>query len=276
MREIAACARLELGDVIRSRWLVATAVVYALLAASFVLVGLGESRVLGFTGMGRVLLSICHVLLLLLPLLALSTTAEVVNRARDDGTLELLFSQPLSRGGYFVAVSLTRYLVLVVPLWLLMAALALVGYGVFREAIAWRVVARSLVVSTALIWTFVGAGLAISTLARNQTRAMVYALVLWALSVSLIDFALIGLLLRWQLNPRAVFLLAALNPVEVARLALLSGIEPDLGSFGPVGFYLATRLGSGALLGLGLAWPVLAGSACWSVAFSSFRRGDLV
>ena len=81
---------------------------YGLVAAVFVLVGMRESSVLGFTGMGRVLLSFCHALVLLLPLLALSATGQTVNRSRDDGTLELLFSHPLSRTGYFTAVTITR------------------------------------------------------------------------------------------------------------------------------------------------------------------------
>jgi ABC-type transport system involved in multi-copper enzyme maturation permease subunit len=275
-REIAACARLDFGEVLRSRWLVSAAVVYGALAAVFVLVGLRESAVLGFTGMGRVLLSFCHALLLLLPLLALTATAQVINRARDDGTLELLFSHPLSRGGYFIAVSLTRYLVLVLPLLVLFVVMAIGATLAFGAEIPWRLVGRSLAVSASLLWAFVGAGLAVSTVVRNQTKAIVYALILWALAVVLLDFALIGLLLRWRLDPRAVFVLAALNPVQAARVALLSSIEPELGAFGPVGFYLATRVGSSALLALGLTWPMLAGVACWSLAFVSFRRGDLV
>ena len=72
LREITAVARLDLAEVLRSRWLVFCAVVYALLAGGFVLVGMNESTLMGFTGMGRVLLSFSHALLLLLPLLALT------------------------------------------------------------------------------------------------------------------------------------------------------------------------------------------------------------
>ena len=52
-REIAVVARLDLAEVLRSRWLVFCLVVHTLLAAVFVLVGLRESGVIGFTGMGR-------------------------------------------------------------------------------------------------------------------------------------------------------------------------------------------------------------------------------
>ena len=74
LAELAAVARLDLGEVLRSRWLVLCLLLYALLGGVFVLVGLRESSVLGFTGVGRVLFSLCHALVLFLPLLALLAT----------------------------------------------------------------------------------------------------------------------------------------------------------------------------------------------------------
>lgn len=44
----------------------------------------------------------------------------------------------------------------------------------------------------------------------------------------MLDAGLIGVLLRWRLDPHVVFALAAIHPVEDARLALLSGIDRDL------------------------------------------------
>jgi ribosomal protein S12 methylthiotransferase len=83
-------------------------------------------------------------------------------------------------------------------------------------------------VTAALIWAFTGLGLAVSVFTRNVARAMVHGLILWALGVALVDFALVGAMLQWSLNPRVVFLLAALNPVQAARLALLAGLATDL------------------------------------------------
>jgi hypothetical protein len=98
----------------------------------------------------------------------------------------------------------------------------------------------------------------------------------WAAGVFLLDFAGIALLLRWQLSPRAVFLLAAANPVQAARLALLAAAEPELATLGPVGLWLATRVGPGALFGMGIVWPLALGFAAWCAALLAFRRGDAV
>ena len=274
--ELWAVARLDLADVRRSRWRVLCVLIYALLGVGFVLVGMRESSVLGFSGMGRVLLSMIHALLLLLPLLALTATGQVINRARDDGTLELVFSHPVRRAVYFSAVTLTRYVVLVVPLVVVMLVMALIGRVAFGEIILWRFLFQSLAICAALVAAFVGLGILVSTFVRSQARAVIWLLVLWALGVALVDFGLIGLMLQWRLNAQTVFLLAALNPVQAARMALLSGASAELSALGPVGFYLANKVGAGALLALGLVWPALVGVSSWLLALRSFRRADIV
>ncbi len=275
-RELRAAAKLDLAEVKRSRWLLSASLVYGALAGIFVLVGLRESSLLGFTGMGRVLLSLCHALLLLLPLLALTATGQVVNRARDDGSLELLFSLPLRRGAWFAAVSAVRYASLLVPLVVLMAAMAVLGRVAFGEAVPWGFLARALATSAALLLAFTGLGLLVSTRVRNPARATVTLLLLWAAGVALLDFGLVGLMLRFRLQPELVFALASVNPVQAARLALLSGVEPELSTLGPVGFWLANRLGPDLLLALGLAWPATVGLSSWTFALRSFTRGDVV
>lgn len=275
-RELWAVARLDLADVRRSRWLVLCVFVYALLGVGFVLIGMRESSVLGFSGMGRTLMSMIHALLLLLPLLALTATGQVINRARDDGTLELVFSHPVRRGVYFTAVTLTRYMVLVVPLVVVMVAMAVAGQLAFGEAIQWAFLFQSLAICAALLAAFVGLGLMVSTFVRSQARAIIWLLVIWAAGVALLDFGLIGMMLQWRMNAATVFLIAALNPVQAARMALLSGASSELSALGPVGFYLSNKVGAGALLALGLVWPTVVGALAWLVALRSFRRADIV
>lgn len=276
LREVGAVARLDYAEVRRSRWLWFAVAVYGLLAGIFILVGLRESSLMGFTGMGRVLLSVTHALLLVLPLLALTATGQLVNRAREDGTLELLFSHPVRRSAYFAGITVVRYAVLVVPLVGLMIAAGVVGALGFGQEVPWAFLARSLAVCAALLLAFVGLGMAVTTLVRSQARATIWILLLWAAGVAIVDFALIGLMLQWQLNPQGVFLLAALNPVQSARMALLSSVSTELSALGPVGFFLANRVGAGALLALGIVWPAVLGLTTWLLAARSFRRSDLV
>ncbi|HKI95909.1 MAG TPA: ABC transporter permease subunit [Gemmatimonadales bacterium] len=273
---VAALARLELGDVLRSRWLIFCGALYAALAALFIGIGLHESAVMGFTGMARVLLSLTHALVVLLPLLALTGTGLVVARARGDGTLELLFSQPITRDEYFSAVTLVRFGALFAPLLVLMPGLAVFGALAFHQAVPWGFLARAIVVSAALLWSFTGLGLAVSVRVRELDRVMMYLLVIWVLSVALLDLGLVGLMLQWQLPAPVVFTLAGLNPVETARLALLSGAEPSLGTLGPVGFFLHRTLGATWLFVAGVTWPLAVGTFGWLAARRRLRAGDLI
>ena len=269
-------ARLDLAEVVRSRWWLICLGLYGVLAAGFVLVGLRESIVIGFTGMGRALFSLCHALVLLLPLTALVVTGQVVNGARHDGALELFLSHPVRRVAYLAAVGGVRYLALTAPLVTLLLALGALGKLTWGQPIPWGFVARAAGVSAALLWAFVGLGLATSVQVRNPARAMTYVLIFWVTAAVLVDFGLIGVLLTWQVEPQAVFALAGLNPVQCARLALLSAAEPELATLGPVGFYLAQRVGADALLALGVVWPLAFGCGTWSFAAYRFRRGDVV
>jgi ABC-type transport system involved in multi-copper enzyme maturation permease subunit len=274
--ELAAVVRLDLGEVLRSRWLVLCLVFYTILGGVFVLVGLRESSVIGFTGVGRVLFSLCHALVLVLPLLALLATVQAVNRARDDGSLELFLSHPIGRGAYLAGVTVVRLAALAIPLVVVMLGLAAEASLVQRQPIPWSFFARALAVSVALLVAYVGLGLATSVLVRNPARAMTLVFGIWAASAALLDFGGIALLLQWHVPPRLVFVLAAANPVEAARLALLSAGDPTLATLGPVGFYLANQLGMQALFALGVVWPALVGAGGWLCALRAFRRGDAV
>jgi ABC-type transport system involved in multi-copper enzyme maturation permease subunit len=250
--------------------------VYGALGGVFVLVGLRESSVYGFTGVGRVLFSLCHALVLVLPLLALLATVQAVNRARDDGSLELFLSHPIGRSAFLLGVTLVRLAVLALPLAAVVLALA-AGAGWWRgDPVPWAFLARSLAVCVALLAAYVGIGLATSVRVRHAARATSIVFAIWAASVALLDFAAIGLLLQWRLPPQAVFALAATNPVQAARMAILSSAEPTLATLGPVGFYLANRVGGDALFALGAVWPALLGGLAWLSAWWSFRRGDAI
>ena len=152
-----------------------------------------------------------------------------------------------------------------------------------RVSAAWSAVvslgaapSRTLSVCVALLAGYVGLGLATSVLVRHPARAMTLVFGLWLASAALLDFAGIALLLQWRVPAPFVFVLAAANPVQAARMALLSSAEPTLATLGPVGFYLANRVGSEALFALGIAWPSAVALGGWLVAWLAFRRGDAV
>jgi ABC-2 type transport system permease protein len=267
--------RLELAHALRSRWVLFTGLVYVLVFGAFVWLGLRESAVLGFTGLSRVVLNVSNAVVIVLPLVALVATAQSVVGSRSSGFFELFLSQPCRRSDWFVAVLASRVLVIVGPLLVLLSG-ALVAGAFLDEPALLPLVTRSLLVTIALTWAFVGLGLWLSSVARTAERATVYVLLAWLVATALHDFGLIALLLRFKLLPAVVFGLAASNPAEAARLAILTGIDPELSVLGPVGFWLATTLGPRLTLLVGLGWPLLLGLLAAFASVRRLNRADLV
>lgn len=267
--------RLEMADALRSRWVSFTALVYLATFGAFVWLGLRESTVLGFTGMSRVVLNLSNALVLTLPLVALVATNQSVVRARSNGFFELMLAQPCTRDDWLRAAVLARLAVLLGPIALALAVAFGVGLG-DGDPLLPAMVVRSLAVSAALSWAFVGLGFLISAAARTPERATVLALLVWLMGSMLHDFAVIGALLEWKLPPGLVFGLAASNPVQAARIGILSAIDPELSVLGPVGFWIANRLGPGLSFALGVAWPLALGGLGFLLARSLLTRTDLL
>lgn len=267
--------RLELADALRSRWLTFVVCAYALVFGAFIWLGLRESSVLGFTGLTRVVLNVSNAVVVVLPLVALVATTQAIVSSRSSGYFELFLSAPCRRSDWFTAVVASRLLVVVGPLVALMLGTLVVGQ-VLGEAGLAALIFNSLLVTLALVSAFVGLGLLLSSLARTPERATVYALVTWLVTTALHDFGLIAVLLRARLTPGVVFSLAALNPTEAGRLAMLSGIDPELSVLGPVGFWIANTLGPRMTLAIGVGWPLTLGAVTALLALRRLERADLV
>jgi len=268
--------KLEMADALRSRWLVFTTAAYALVFGAFIWFGLRESSVLGFTGLSRVVLNVGHAIVVVVPLVALIGTSQAIVRARQTGLFELLLVQPCRRGDWFAALVLSRLAVLAGPLVFGLAVTGIVALVFGEEPGILGMVARSLSVSLGLLWCFVGIGLWISAIARTPERATVLSLGAWLVAAALHDFALIGVLLRAQVPTSVVFALAASNPVQAARVALLTGVDPELSVLGPVGFWIANSLGQVGAIAVGVGWPLALGCIALLAARWSLKRADLV
>lgn len=270
-------ARLEWVDALRSRWLQFVAVVYALVFGGFVVLGLRESSVLGFTGLSRVVLNMANATVVAVPLVALVATCQAIARTRRSGHLEFVFTQPARRSDWFLGLVASRATVLLGPLLALLAGTAVAGRVAAPEDVTLLpIVFHAALVSSSLVLAYLGLGLLVSALANTMERAVVLALLVWLASVALHDFALIGLLLQWRMPAPLVFALAAVNPVEAARLAVLSSVDPELAVLGPVGFWIANTLGPRLAYSFGLAWPAAVGLISLWGAFRLLRARDAI
>lgn len=276
MSPFLAFLRLELAEARRSRWMLFATIVYAGLAIAFVWLGLRESTVLGFTGLSRVLLNLANAVLIIFPLLVLIATHGAIVRARSSGFCELLLTQPVKRSSWFGALLVSRLVILVGPLVALLLA-CVIGAAFLEPEPGLAITAfKSLAICASLVFSFVGVGLLVSSLAKNTERALVWAMVIFVVTAALHDVLLISVLLRTSVPPQLVFVLSALNPGEAARIGLLTSVDPELSVLGPVGFWLANALGPSVALAVAIGWPAALGFITSALALRRTRTMDLI
>jgi Cu-processing system permease protein len=260
-RIITTLLRKEISDSLNNRWFVLYGAAFTGLALllSWLSLSGGGTGYSGFAGFGRTAASLINLVLLIVPLMALTVGASSMAGEQERGTLSFLLAQPVNRA----EVLLGKYLGLAAAL---LGALTL-GFGLSAIIIAGRGAqtdagAFSLLVGFAFILALgmLSLGFLISVLTRKAAVASGVALVLWLIFVFGGDLGLMGTTLAFKLPIDTLFNLALINPLQVFKMSALIGINATLDVLGPAGTYaMQTYRDSLTWLFLGsmLAWVVL-------------------
>lgn len=275
MNPLLLCARHELLLAVRSRWLQIFAGVFAGLSLAVASAGYVLSGGYGLQDFGRTAASLIQVVLLLVPLTALTFGALALTPER--GAAELLFAQPVSRWRILAG----RYLGLLVSL----AAAQAIGFGLaglvlYQDGGALGLSGFLAVVGVSLTLTMVflsiAAMLAQSGVGR-RARVLALALIVWFVAVVLYDVAVLGVasLLHSAGASRLLMTAALANPVDAARTVAFTAVE-GTAAFGAAslallrftGSLVATLLLAGASLAAWTALPLI-------VAARRLGRADL-
>lgn len=235
-RNIRTVARRELREAIRSRWFTLYTVAFAVLglAVSFVsAAGTGGS---GLSGFGRTTAGLINLVLLVVPLMALTSGAASIASDRERGMLSYLFAQPVSR----YEVLLGKYLGLSGAL---LACLTL-GLGACALILAWKGLRTD---PASIIWLsglafllalgMLSLGMLISVLARKAAVAVGTAIFVWLSLVFVTDLALMAGTLALRLRIEDLFLISLANPLQVFKMWSLHAVDASLDVLGPAGLY---------------------------------------
>jgi Cu-processing system permease protein len=225
MTAVLVCARQELLIATRSRWLQIFVAVFAGLTLLMAGSGYILSGGYGVQDFARTAESLLQLVLLLVPLTAL--TFGALTLTQDRGAAELLYSQPVGRAQILCG----RVLGLLIAL----AAAQSVGFGlaglvVQRTAggVGLDAFAIVVVASLALTAVFVSLAALISQAQPGRrARVLAVALTVWFVAVVLYDAAVLAVasLLRSGTASRLLMTAVLANPVDAARTAALIGIE---------------------------------------------------
>ena len=115
-------AQKELTRCLRNRWFLLYTLAFIALSLAFSYLALAGAGMVGFAGFGRTAASLINLVLLIVPLMALTIGAQSLAGEQEKSTLAYLLAQPINR----VEVFLGKYLGLALSL---LASLTL-GFGI--------------------------------------------------------------------------------------------------------------------------------------------------
>jgi ABC-2 type transport system permease protein len=264
----------DVVESLRARWFMVYTAVFGGLVVLLFAYGLAESRIMGFTGLSRLMLTYIQLSMAILPVFVLITTVRSVAGDREAGVFEYLLSLPVSLGAWYWGKLLGRFLMVFLPVFL--ALLGAVTWGVMKGAgLPWDLLIYYTALLMALAWCFLGIGMLISTVARSSDVAQGAAFVIWLALLLFLDLILLGVMIQEQLPSETAVAIALANPMQVFRTASMMLFDPQLVLLGPSAYVILDTFGQAGYIAYALAYPVILGSACAGLGFFLFRRSDL-
>lgn len=265
LRQIRVLAGKEMRDALRNRWFILYAALFAVLTSALAFISIAGAGVGGVAGFGRTAAGLVNVILLIVPLMALTVGAGLIAGERDRGTLEYLLAQPISRGELLAG----KYLGAAAAL---LAALTF-GFGVSLLVVASRSSARQLggfltlvLCTDVLALAMLSVGLLISAVCKRTSVAVGAALIAWFALVFLTDLGLMGSAMVFRMQIQQLFWVSLLNPMQVFKMSVLGSIHASLDVLGPAGTYATRTCGSALSLifaAAGAAWVLAPAAAAW-------------
>jgi ABC-2 type transport system permease protein len=275
MDNLLLAARLDVTESFRARWFLLYSAVFGGIVALLMIFGLTESRVMGFTGLSRLLVTYIQLSMAILPIFILISTVRSVASDREAGVFEYMLSLPVSLGAWYWGRFIGRFFAVFTPVFIAMA-LATAWGAASGLPIPWRhfFIYSALLLSLSVC--FLGLGFLISTLARSSDVAQSAAFMLWLTLLLFLDLILLGVMLQERVSPELVIGISLVNPLQVFRTAAMALFDPQLVLLGPAAFTILDRMGANAYLAWACAYPALLGLAAAGIGFWRFRATDLV
>jgi ABC-2 type transport system permease protein len=274
MRHLWLTAHTDVLESLRAKWFFAYTLIFGGLVALLFAFGLTESRIMGFTGLSRLMVTYIQLAMAILPVFVLITTVRSVAGDREAGVYEYLLSLPIGLGAWYWGKLAGRFLVVFLPVFL--AMLGAVLWGLFRGVeVPWTLFAYYTGLLMALAWCFLGLGMLLSTLTRSADVAQASAFVLWLTLLLFLDLILLGVMIRNQLPPESAVAIALVNPLQVFRTGAMMLLDQQLVLLGPSAYVILDAFGEAGYMAYALIYPILLGSLCALVGYLLFRRSDL-
>jgi len=274
MKHLWLTAYSDIIESLRARWFMVYSLVFGGIVVILFVFGLSESRVMGFTGLSRLLVTYIQLSMAILPIFVLITTVRSVAGDREAGVFEYMLSLPVSLAAWFWGRFLGRFFVVFLPVFLAMLGALLWG-GLKGVEIPWNLFIFYTALLMSLAWCFLGIGMLISTLTRSSDVAQGAAFLTWLVMLLFLDLILLGILIQENLPPETAVAIALANPMQVFRTATMMLFDPQLVLLGPTAYVILDNFSQAGYIAYAIIYPVLFGSLCAALGYVFFRRSDL-
>ncbi len=264
----------DINESLRSRWFMIYTLIFGGIVVALFITGLTESRVMGFTGLSRTLVTYLQITMAILPIFVLLTTVRSVAGDREAGIFEYLLSLPVGLATWYWGKILGRFAVVFLPVFLAMM-LAVVWAALKGAAIPWGQVMIYTAMLLVLAWCFLGIGMLISSLARSADVAQGAAFLIWLILLLFLDLILLGIMISDGSSAETVVLIALVNPLQVFRTGAMMLFDPQLVLLGPSAWVILDTFGQTGFLIWSLLYPLALGTFCAWLGYIVFKRGDL-
>lgn len=274
MKHLMLTAMADINESLRSRWFMIYTMIFGGIVVALFLTGLTESRVMGFTGLSRALVTYLQITMAILPVFVLLTTVRSVAGDREAGIFEYLLSLPVGLASWYWGKIIGRFTVVFLPVFL--AMMLAVAWAALKGAdIPWGQVIFYTCLLLVLAWCFLGIGMLISSVAKSADVAQGAAFLIWLVLLLFLDLILLGIMINNGSAAETVVAVALVNPLQVFRTGAMMLFDPQLVLLGPSAWVILDNFGHIGYLVWAIVYPLFLGTICAWVGYIVFKRGDL-
>ncbi|MDX2504058.1 MAG: ABC transporter permease subunit [Gammaproteobacteria bacterium] len=274
MKHLWLTAWADIIESLRAKWFLVYSGVFGGIVVLLFVFGITESRIMGFTGLTRLLITYIQLTIAILPVFVLITTVRSVAGDREAGVFEYLLSLPISLSAWFWGRFLGRFVVVFLPVFLAMVG-AVIWTAIKGADIPWGLFVSYTGLLLAVAWCFLGIGMLISTLARTADVAQGLAFVVWLTLLLFLDLILLGIMIREGLPSETAVALSLVNPLQVFRTAAMVLFDPQLVILGPSAYVILDHFTETGYIIWAITYPVMLGTLCAFAGYFLFKKGDL-
>ncbi len=274
-KEFKSILKLDLFQTLRTKGFWIYSILFGGFVAFLFLSGITETQVIGFVGLGRLMVTFMQVCMVIIPIYVLITVVRSIVGDKENNVMEYMLSMPVSLSNFYWGKFIAKFIVTFIPLFVSLLGAVIWG-SIASLDVPWNMFFLYSGLLAAMVFCFLGLGMLISVYARSQDFAVSFAFVIWLILVAFIDLLLMGMMLKFRMNPNWVIGLGMLNPLQVFRVGVLVLFDPKLTVMGPAAYFVLDTVNRGVFIVFSVLYPTLLGFVLAWLGNRRFNHEDVV